>query len=160
MQLWRCAWKPVFHTNITVKCYDSDSCGQPRSSFFMFNDRFLSPPVPVIETENYCGHVIFGIILDKEKFHHCSFWKHTSNDFAAGRSWFQTISHDAYCHSLKNVLACRVCRTCGLYHASVWFVPAHRNAISNWVCMLSSLCTCQTKGVRRLDGGGVRGNVT
>ena len=108
-----------------VKCRDRSCCEEPRSSYFtVVKDRFLPPPLPLLQTED-------GLTC-------------RANDVNAGfpslflqmllgndvippgmkRRYAKGVPYDFSCPTLQTERK-RICEKCGLYHASIKSMKAH-----------------------------------
>jgi hypothetical protein len=110
-----------------IKCFDTGCCRQPRSSYFaLFPDCFLPPPVPLMHTsdglrapDGSTGSV--GVTRFPSVFLLCKLQPQLLPRSAKS---FKILPYDAYCPSVQSLLVRRICKKCGLYHASL---TAQRN---------------------------------
>ena len=109
-----------------MKCDDRRCCRIPRSSYFtLFPARFLPPPVPLHQTSD--GLKAPDISKQADTKFHSVFLTNTVLPPVLPRSAaaFMLLPYDAYCPSLHSLLPRRMCRKCGLYHASLTSLRDH-----------------------------------
>jgi hypothetical protein len=103
-----------------VKCFDPGCCRKPRILYFaLIPDRFLPPPVPLQQTTDglrtpdigQIEHATFPSVFLLLSLH--------ANMLPRAANSFKLLPYDAYCPSIQAVLVRRICKKCGLYHASL-----------------------------------------
>uniref|UniRef100_UPI00358F8CD5 uncharacterized protein n=1 Tax=Myxine glutinosa TaxID=7769 RepID=UPI00358F8CD5 len=109
-----------------VKCHDRSCCDEPISSYFtVVKERFLPPPLPLLQTEDglQCcpddGNAQFPSLFVHLVIGNGVIPARAKKKFAKG------LPYDFACRSLQNELQRRICGNCGLYHASIKSVSAH-----------------------------------
>lgn len=113
-----------------VKCSDNTCCRPARSSYFdLVKDRFLPPPIPLVQTANgldvpeeeaalvgtsgkFCSPFLTQLFLS-------SHGSRISRDF-------KSMPYDLFCPSVRSMLQKRVCSKCGIYHSSISGVLNHQ----------------------------------
>ena len=115
-----------------VKCSDNKCCSKPRSSYFsVVTDRFLPPPLPIVQTSE--GLKIPERTTDdaSHKFPSLFAAQSLKVDDILPRSSnpYRSIPYDLYSPSIQSVLSDRICQKCHSYFASL--------------VMLRSLCDTQ-----------------
>jgi len=110
-----------------VKCADLNCCRRPRSSYsLLFPERFLPPPVPLMQTPDGlrapdystdADHSIFPSLFLLKSVHPSMLPRSVAS--------FKLLPYDAYCPSVQSQLVRRMCSKCGLYHASLASLNAH-----------------------------------
>ena len=103
-----------------VKCTDNKCCSKPRSSYFsVVTDRFLPPPVPVVQTSEVLK--IPERTIDGASHKFPSLFATQSlkvNDILPRSSNpYRSIPYDLYCPSVQSVLGERICKKCHIYFA-------------------------------------------
>ena len=109
-----------------VKCTDPGCCRPVRSLIFnLLSSRFLPPPIPLMQTseglkapepESQIGSkftsLFLAMVVKQDVLPRCL-------------TGYQAMPFDAYCPSVQSVLMRRICKKCGLYHASMTSLKAH-----------------------------------
>ena len=111
-----------------VKCADNKCCSKPRSSYFsVVTDRFLPPPLPVVQTSE--GLKIPERTTDgaSHKFPSLFAAQSLKVDDILPRSSnpYRSIPYDLYCPSIQSVLSDRICKKCHTYFASLVMLCSH-----------------------------------
>ena len=101
-----------------IKCNDISCCSPPRSSYFsVIKDRFLPPPMPIVQTAD-------GLVADipKQQFSPLFLTIQLGNAVLPTRTlcnFPKGIPYDFGCPSLQEELHKRICLKCGHYTATV-----------------------------------------
>lgn len=108
-----------------VKCSDGACCRPTRSSIFkLLSSGFLPPPVPLEQTSDGLKapepdsqaskfmSLFLALVVNQGVLPRC----------LAG---YRSLPFDAYCPSVQSMLMRRICKKCGLYHASLSSLKAH-----------------------------------
>jgi hypothetical protein len=110
-----------------VKCKDIQCCRAPRSSYFqLISQRFLPPPLPLMQTAEGLRVAELGNAADGKFV--SLFITQTLDSTLLPRSAlsFKMLPYDAYCPSVQAMINRRICKKCGLYHASLTSLKAHQ----------------------------------
>jgi len=109
-----------------VKCLNHDCCRLPRSSYFnLIPDRFLPPPVPLIQTADGLRAPDIGCC--EGRFPSVFLQRNLDQTLLPRTATaFKILPYDAFCPSQQTMLARRVCKKCGLYHASLASLKVHQ----------------------------------
>lgn len=110
-----------------VKCKNLECCRAPRSSYFhIIPQRFLPPPLPLMQTVNGLRAAELGRAADGKFV--SLFLTQTLDATVLPRSasTFKVLPYDAYCPSIQATINRRICKKCGLYHASLTSLKAHQ----------------------------------
>ena len=112
-----------------VKCFDETCCSKPRSSYFsLIPGRFLTPPIPLIQSEND------GLKAPERsesetnhKFAPLFISQNLKLDQILPRSTrnFKVLPYDLFCPSVQSQLSERCCKECSLYFASKVMLKKH-----------------------------------
>jgi hypothetical protein len=114
-----------------VKCTDNKCCSKPRSSYFsVMTNRFLPPPLPVIQSSE--GLKIPERTTDgsSHKFPSLFAAQSVKVDDILPRSSnpYRSIPYDLYCPSIQSVLSDRICKKCHAYFASLVMLRSHSSS--------------------------------
>lgn len=109
-----------------VKCSDGGCCRPARSSIFkVLASRFLPPPFPLQQTSE-------GLKAPEPDSHESKFMSlflalafNNQDILPRSLAGYKSLPFDAYCPSVQSVLMRRICKECGLYHASLTSLKAH-----------------------------------
>lgn len=108
-----------------IKCSDTSCCSSPRSSYFsLVKDRFLPPPMPLVQSAD-------GLVADitRQQFAPLFVTIQLGNaalPARALRNYSKGIPYDYGCPSLQDELPKRLCQKCGHYTASVVSLNKHK----------------------------------
>lgn len=110
-----------------VKCFDRSCCHKPRSSYFaLIPDRFLPPPVPLLQTDDGLRAPDIGHIVEQARFPSVFLLRNLDSSFLPRSATnFKILPYDTYCPSVQTVLIRRICKKCGLYHSSLSALKIH-----------------------------------
>jgi hypothetical protein len=110
-----------------VKCTNLDCCQRPRSSYLsLFPERFMPPPVPLMQTSEGlrapdintdADHATFPSVFLQKSVHPSMLPRSAAS--------FKLLPYDTYCPSVQSQLVRRMCSKCGLYHASLASLKCH-----------------------------------
>jgi hypothetical protein len=111
-----------------VKCCDDKCCAKPRSSYLnVVPDRFLPPPLPILQTSD--GLKVPERTTDGSAHKFPSLFAALSlkvnNIIPRSATVFRTILYDLYCPSIQSVLTDRTGKTCHQYFASLVMLRGH-----------------------------------
>ena len=111
-----------------AKCNDRSYCKKPQSSFFdILHSHFLPAPFPLIQTSEGLKAAEPGSESDMNFT--TMFLTQSLSAAVLPRSVTscKRLPYDAYCPSpsVQSVIKCRLCKTCGLYHASLTSLKNH-----------------------------------
>ena len=107
-----------------IKCNDTSCCSPARSSYFsVIKDRFLPPPMPIVQT-------VDGLVTDipKQQFAPLFLTIQLGNAVLPARTlcnFPKGIPYDFGCPSLQEELHKRICSECGHYAATVVSLNKH-----------------------------------
>ena len=107
-----------------VKCSNRACCSAPRSSYFsLLNQRFIPGPLPLEQTNDG-----LRVNIGDGKFPSLFVRLVISNDIfpRSASSYGDELPYDFACPSMQKSLRQRVCKKCGLYHASVKSLNSHK----------------------------------
>lgn len=101
-----------------VRCKNEKCCSPARSGLFrVLNDRFLPPPIKMKATSS-------DLTVDEEG-EFIGLLLRLSLDLQVDAKGFLQVPYDYFCPSVKQKLASRSCKYCGLYHASIKSMNRH-----------------------------------
>ena len=113
-----------------IKCTDAECCTKFRSSYLLLmnNSRFLPPPLPLNQSKDKGLSVFMG--KDSLASYPSIFVLKSLHKDILPRSAakFKEVPYDFACPSVQDKLTSRVCKACGLYHASVRSLKEHTKA--------------------------------
>lgn len=108
-----------------VKCTDEKCCTRARSDYFkIVPQRFLPPPLPLLQTTNGLTCPNFPISdPENQSYSFPSVFLNLSMNHQAllpkSAKIFKEIPYDLYCPSVQNQMEKRICKKCNLYHSSI-----------------------------------------
>jgi len=96
--------------------------------FSLFAGRFLPPPVPLLQTSDGLKAPDLGTDTDA-KFPSVFLVNAVlSSVLPRSAAAFRSLPYDCYCRSVQPILSRRICKNCGLYHASLTSLKDHQRA--------------------------------
>ena len=115
-----------------VKCLDSSCCDPPRNSFFvLIKDRFLQPPLPLVQTSDglKCSlddcHVSYPSLFVNMALDKSVLPSRALKKFPKG------LPYEFACPTVQNILPKRICSKCGKYFASLKSLKSHAASCSS-----------------------------
>jgi len=104
-----------------VKCNDRSCCSEPRSNYFKLFRQFVPAPLCVTQNE-------LQIHDNSEETNDfvSLFIRARLNDDHLKIGKIKEVPYDFCCPSIKELIAVRTCEFCGLYHATLKSLAAHR----------------------------------
>lgn len=110
-----------------VKCKDTQCCREFRSSYLqIIPQRFLPPPLPLLQTEDGLKAAEPGSKGDGKFVSVFLTQTLSSRVHPRSVSAYKLLPYDAYCPSVQPVINRRICKKCGLYHASLSSLKMHQ----------------------------------
>ncbi|BFZ21940.1 hypothetical protein BsWGS_24979 [Bradybaena similaris] len=111
-----------------VKCTDNKCCSKPRSSYFsVVTERFLPPPLPVVQTSE--GLKMPERTIDGASHNFPSLFAAQSlkvdDILPRSSNTYMSIPYDLYCPSVQSMLSDRICKKCHMYFASLVMLRSH-----------------------------------
>ena len=111
-----------------VKCADNMCCSKPRSSYFnVVTERFLPPPLPLVQTSD--GLKIPERATDGTSHKFPSLFAAQSlkvkGILPRSSNIYPVIPYDLYCPSIQSALGDRICKKCHTYFGSLVMLRNH-----------------------------------
>ena len=119
-----------------VKCKDINCCSRARSSYFrVIPERFLPPPLPLVQGENGLEIADRNGDTSTHKFPSLFVRRSIQVEEMLPRSGmvFKIMPYDLFCPSVQSSLVDRVCKICHLYFASLVMLRQHASQLKQVV---------------------------
>ena len=118
------------------KCKDINCCSRARSSYFrVILERFLPPPLPLVQGENGLEIADRNGDTSTHKIPSLFVRRSIQVEEMLPRSGmvFKIMPYDLFCPSVQSSLVDRVCKICHLYFASLVMLQQHASQLKQVV---------------------------